>query len=293
MLTDEGSSRNRQTARILLAAVVCALFLLALPTTVNAAAENTVPMPDQHLERELAAILAGRDGSFGVAVVNLGDGRTASINATSIFPAASMYKLLVMYCVFEAIDRGDLSPYDVVTIEDEDVIQDEPDWGGFFPGDTPTVQEALNAMVTVSSNAAGLALTREVGGWGPIESAASKLGMKNTFAADDEFWSTPADMALFFQLLARGYLINHQASIQMIDLLLRQSINDRLPALLPYGAAVAHKTGELDDVRNDGGIVYGRAGWYVMVVMSEGGTPDDQVQVEAELSSLVYHRYGR
>ncbi len=277
--------------RVALALALCASCLVAPAPTATAASAGNGP-EDRELESSLTDYLSGLDGVCGVAAVNLKDGRTVSIDADSSFPTASMYKLFVMYRVFQALDRGSLSPNDTVTIEEDDVIQDEPD-GGFAPDDTPTVSKALEAMITLSSNAAALALTRDIGGWPEVESAARELGMTNTTTVDGDLWSTPSDMAHFFQLLASQSLVGKSASVKMIGLLLQQTVNDRLPALLPPEAAVAHKTGELDDVWNDAGIVYGTGGSYVIVVMSRGGTPEDEIRAEAELSQMVYAQYGK
>ena len=277
--------------RVALALALCASCLVAPAPTATAASAGNGP-EDRELESSLTDHLSGLDGVCGVAAVNLKDGRTVSIDVDSSFPTASMYKLFVMYRVFQALDRGSLSPNDTVTIEEDDVIQDEPD-GGFAPGDTPTVSKALEAMITLSSNAAALALTRDIGGWPEVESAARELGMTKTTTVDGDLWSTPSDMAHFFQLLASQSLVGKSASVKMIGLLLQQTVNDRLPALLPPEAAVAHKTGELDDVWNDAGIVYGTGGSYVIVVMSRGGTPEDEIRAEAELSQMVYAQYGK
>jgi len=274
-----------------LTAAICALCLSGLAPGV-AAADVGGAAADQKLQSRLSDYLSGLDATYGVVAISLEGGRSIFINANAGFPTASMYKLLVMYRVFQAMDRGKLSSSDVVTIQDDDVIQDEPD-GGFGPGDTPTVEEALHAMIAISSNAAALALVRELGGPTAITSAAWELGMDSTALAEDSFWSTPGDMALFFQLLANRSLVSPKASEQMIRLLLQQTINDRLPALLPEQAAVAHKTGEMDDVRNDGGIVYGPGGGYVIVLMSRGGTPEEEAEVEARLSYMVYREYGQ
>ena len=52
-----------------------------------------------------------------------------------------------------------------------------------------------------------------------------------------------------------GDLASPTASAQMLNLSDNQNVNDRIPALLPDGVSVAHKTGELPGVRDDGGIV--------------------------------------
>ncbi len=278
-----------RAVRVLLA-VFCVLSLAATPPQ-TASAQGAPSVEDRQLENAITDYLASSDGQFGVVVYNLEDGRYALINPDTQFPTASMYKLLVMYRVVQAMDRRNLSPTDTLYIQEDDAIQDEPDQG-YFAGDTPTVEQALAAMITVSSNSSAYALTRQIGGWGQVELAARELGMWNTYNADGYLWSTPRDMARFFQMLSDGSLVNSNASARMISLLRRQTENDRIPAFLPEEAAVAHKTGEVDDVRNDGGIVDSPRGRYIIVMMSRGGTPDDEVEYEAEVSRLVYRSYS-
>ncbi|MGE5620459.1 MAG: hypothetical protein ACM3US_14530, partial [Sphingomonadaceae bacterium] len=59
------------------------------------------PAGDPGLQAELEGCLARLEGSYGIATVSLEDGSTAYVDADTIYPAASMYKLLVMYRVFQ------------------------------------------------------------------------------------------------------------------------------------------------------------------------------------------------
>lgn len=269
-------------------------LLLAMPPGLPASAHAAHMIPlvqDPRLEQNISDYLAELDGEYGVAVINLTDGRSAFVNSDTRFPAASMYKLLVMYRVYEALEGGDLAMDDELVIRAGDTVQDEP--GGWYsPGEVTTVEQALDVMIRESSNAASFALTRAVGGWGMVESVAWDLGMEDTYMAGDEFWTTPNDMAHFFRLLASWKMVSPAASWEMIRLLLGQTRNDRLPSLLPEGVSVAHKTGELDDVQNDGGIVFAPGGWYVIVILSQLGSPDEQTWAEARLSYMVYGEYG-
>jgi beta-lactamase class A len=271
-------------------ALMVGAALLVGVTASGAAARTLELQDDPQLESEISDYLSGLDASYGVAAISLDDGRAVFVNADAAFPAASMYKLLVMYRVFQAIDQGSLSLDSPVTIHAADVAQE--DSVDLSPGDTVTVADALSDMIAVSSNTAAWALTRTVGGWGVVSSAPDELGMSSTYLAGEDYWSTPDDLAHFFRLLANRSLVSPSASEQMIDLLLQQTANDRLPAYLPSGVEVAHKTGELAGVRNDGGIVRGFGGRYVIVVMSKGGDPAEQVPAEAEISRMVYDRYG-
>ncbi|MHB0869229.1 MAG: serine hydrolase [Chloroflexota bacterium] len=279
------------------AALVLAIvgMLAALIPTAEARPEGTMspaPAGATTLQSDLADYVAGLGGSYGVAAVSLEDGSAAFVDADTIFPTASMYKLLVMYRVFQQLEAGAMSLSDPLPILPDDMIMEGESGEGFWPGDVPSVGEALHGMIAVSSNTAAYALTRAVGGWPAVTSAADEVGMYSTFAAEGEFWSTPADLLTFFQLLADLSLVSADASEQMIDLLLAQQSNDRIPALLPEGVEVAHKTGELQGVRNDGGIVRGPGGRYILVVMSRWADPDEAVAAEARISRMVYDRYG-
>jgi len=276
--------------RVVLVAILCLVSLGSRIPTITMSDFDPVS-ENARLQQEIEDQTAKLEGEIGVYAVSLSDGRTVSVKADQLFPTASLYKLLVMYRVVQAMESGSISPESTVVIGDDDVLQDEPD-EGFALGDTPTVEEALAVMITYSSNAAAMALVGEIGGSTVVQSAAVELGMDNTVEVGDSFYSTPRDIARFFELLARGQLISPSASEKMILILLQQAINDRIPALLPPETPVAHKTGELDDVRNDAGIVYAPAGWYVIVVMSSEGTPDEQVEMEATLSYLVFGEYG-
>ena len=180
-----------------------------------------------------------------------------------------------MYRVHQLLAAGELNLSEPIEID----------------GAPSTVGEALNQMITVSSNEAAFALVDRIGGWGSVVSAAQEVGMAGTYADGELFWTTPADMLVFFDALAGGRLVSAEMSNRMIDLLAAQSINDRLPAGLPGGVAVAHKTGELPGVRNDVGIVFTPNGRYVICVLGEG----DEVEatnVIAGISSLAWEEFS-
>jgi len=269
--------------RLLLAILFCAALVLGpLARSVSAEAAGQ----SSTLQSSIEQYLSGYDADYGVYVLDLDNGTRVDVDGEATFHTASMYKLLVMYRVFQAFDQGTLSPDEQITIAADDLDPDNPE-AAFSIGDTTTVADALNQMITVSDNAAAFALTRAVGGWPNVISAAGELGMDHTVFTDD-FYGTPEDFAHFFQLLAERQLVSPTASDQMLALLAQQTVNDRLPALLPADASVAHKTGELPGVRNDGGIVHCGSESFVVVMMSKNGDPDTEVATEAQMSRMIY-----
>jgi beta-lactamase class A len=76
----------------------------------------------------------------------------------------------------------------------------------------------------------------------------------------------------------------------MLDLMLAQKVRDRLPALLPPGAGVANKTGNLPEVTHDVGIVYAPQPTYIIAVLSDRGGESEPIAV---LSRAIYDYFNR
>jgi beta-lactamase class A len=68
--------------------------------------------------------------------------------------------------------------------------------------------------------------------------------------------STPRAMTKLLELIYTGRAAGREATDEMLRILLKQTLNDRLPRFLPAGTRVAHKTGTLSGFRNDAGILY-------------------------------------
>jgi beta-lactamase class A len=200
---------------------------------------------------------------------------------------ASLYKLGVLAEAERRVDAGDLDYGDPIVIQPEDVTDD----GSFMPAGTRlTLDEALEAMITVSDNGPALALWHVLGG-ANIDATLAKAGMADFHVAVREYedsWATPHAIGTFFTLLAKRQLISPAASDRMLARLGRQQINDRLPAQLPDGVVVAHKTGNLAGVAHDAGIIYTESGPRVVVAMTWDVLDDDAADFISSLGAIVY-----
>lgn len=68
--------------------------------------------------------------------------------------------------------------------------------------------------------------------------------------------STPRDMTKLVEAIYLGTAASPEGTAEMLRILLKQTLNDRLPRFLPPGTRVAHKTGTLSGFRNDSGVIY-------------------------------------
>jgi beta-lactamase class A len=63
-------------------------------------------------------------------------------------------------------------------------------------------------------------------------------------------------MTRLLALIYHGRAASRTGCDEMLRILLKQTLNDRLPRFLPPGTRMAHKTGTLGGFRNDAGIIY-------------------------------------
>jgi len=210
-----------------------------------------------------------------------------SRNADEQIISASLYKLGVLAEAERRVDAGDLHYGDLITIQPEDVTVD----GSFeYPGTEMTLDDALEAMITISDNGTALALWHLLGGEN-IDATLTKLGMPDFHVAYDDSEdnvATPRAIGTFFTMLAKRQLISPAASDRMLARLGRQEINDRLPAALPDDVVVAHKTGNLPGLMHDAGIIYTPSGPRVVVAMTWDSYDEDAKAFIANIGAIVY-----
>jgi beta-lactamase class A len=260
---------RRVVAIVVTLAVQCAAVLPAGATA--------VPGPLAVLQAQLSAFTVRPPGHVGIAVVDVATGLKTGVNAGTEMPAASTIKIPVMVEVFRQLGAGTFDLNTKLRLRRSDKDWGSGDLAGARVGSSYTVAKLLALMIDVSDNTATNMLIRRVGRQ-RINTTMVRLGLTHTRLSDfirsegsSIRWalrSSPADMAHLLGAMARNQLIDEWSSQQMIRILRGQHYNGLLPAPLPAGTKVAHKTGTLHDTLNDVGIVYEGAAPYVIAVMT-------------------------
>lgn len=208
--------------------------------------------------------------TFGIYIKNISTGQQVMLNADESFNAASLYKLAVMYTIYKKGMEGKL-----------DLSEGQ-------------IQDNLKAMITVSSNEAAYFLVDNYTSWSEVTKMMHSLGLKNTSLNQDPITTTPYDVGKLLELMAQGKTINLEISTTMLELMLSQKINDRIPVHLPPNALVAHKTGELGNVRHDIGVIISPENNFILVLMSKTATDPEKVKpIMAKISSEVYDFFSK
>ena len=270
--------------------------------------------PDSTLDKIQARIQQEPGAQVGLAYIDLASRDTLFVNADTSFHAASTMKVPVMIELFRRASTGsfgmgqrlmivnqfasiaDGSPYALDPNSDSDTTLYHR------VGTRVSVDTLLRLMITRSSNFATNTLIALVGAdqvnqtmrslgaqriqvlRGVEDGKAFDKGLNNT--------TTARDLATILRAIEEGRAGTPEATREMREILLAQEFNEKIPAGLPSGVRVAHKTGEITAHSHDAAIVYppGRAP-YVLVVLTRGiqdGAKSSKLI--ADISSIVYAR---
>ncbi|MBI4492670.1 MAG: serine hydrolase [Chloroflexi bacterium] len=254
--------------------------------------DATLARDDPALERLVLEVLRDEPATFGVAIKELSTGRGLLVNSETEFYAASLFKLPLMYEVLHQWEQGALELDETLVLSARHV---EFDLGTLDrgEGEAYSLGQALERMVTLSDNASAILLQDRVGAWRANQSM-QQLGLRHTFVLADRLTTSPGDMLVFFEALARQTALDPTSSAAMVHLLLRQKVNNRLPLLLPRDTPVAHKTGDWPGNVHDAGIVYAPRATFVLAVLTDQVEHSGQTaETIARLAKAVYDYFGQ
>jgi beta-lactamase class A len=224
------------------------------------------------------------DGVLGVAIVDLGGGRSLLHNADEVFPTASSIKIAVLAELYRQEGQGRAGTggrarlADPYTMQAADLVDGSAVLAGLTPGVTRlTNRDLATIMVAVSDNAATNVLIGRLGMDG-VNGLLSGLGLTETRlrrrmmdlrAASEgrENTGTPRELAALLQAAHAGRAFAPDLAADFLDVL--DTPNDgSLARLLPGEVRVAHKPGSLEGVRTDSGIVFAAGRPFAVSVMT-------------------------
>jgi beta-lactamase class A len=267
-----------------------------------------------HVDQKLTADIEERIHKSGaevaVAFRTLDGHSVYSLREEDSFHAASTMKIPVMIELFHQVRQGKLKLEDTLLVKNEfhslvdgsiyklKVADDsETDLYG-AEGQTRTLRELCELMITVSSNFAtnllieklrveniraevhllhadGMNILR-----GVEDGKAFEKGLNNT--------TTAPGLLQLLTAIAKGEAVDRESSKQMIEILERQKFNDGIPAGLPLGMRVAHKTGEITKIHHDAAIVFAPKPFVLVILVRGIAEEKESAALMADITRMIY-----
>lgn len=270
------------------------------------------PSRDSLVERIHSRIALEPGARVGLAYIDLASGDTLFINPDSSFHAASTMKVPVMIELFHGASAGSFRMAQRLMLVNQfasivdgsryalDLKSDSDTALYLRIGDRVPIDTLLRLMIVRSSNLATNTLIALVGAAnvnrtmrslgahrmqvlrGVEDGKAYEKGMNNT--------TTARDLALVLRAIETGRAGPANATRAMREILLAQEFNEKIPAGVPRGVPVAHKTGEITAHSHDAAIVYppGKRP-YILVVLTRGINDGARSSgLISDLSALIY-----
>ena len=242
-------------------------------------------------------------GVLGFAFTDLQTGQRFLLNGDRELPAASAFKVYLLAAFLRQCESGKFDLMDRHELKAAFVSPGSGVLCDLLPGMNLTLLDYARLMMMLSDNTATDYLYHLTGGENikanviapyaltktkcdyPCKllidtyfDAAKKVGGERCWLNTEDYLCTtplndstsPADMEKTLHLMYKGQLISPWVSEQMVDIMKRCHTNSRIPKHLPRGVECAHKTGTMDRVANDVGVVYTEKGDYILCLFYNG-----------------------
>ena len=240
---------------------------------------NLLSASGEDLAADLDELNAAYPDQLGFVLINEQTGEAITTNESRVFTSASLYKLFLTYAILEQVDAGVLS------------LQDQM-------ADGATIDDYLTSTITVSANEPAKELAHLIG-WENIETFIHEQGFVSTsfnpyleydgIYYNGDLETTPAEVAFLLERLLEGELLSEASTKYFLGLLGNQQLVYALNTGLSSDVTFAHKTGLLDDVSHDAGILSMDGQNYIVAVLTDGwlNATDDATPVFEEIGSAV------
>jgi beta-lactamase class A len=228
------------------------------------------------------------------------------------FHAASTFKAAVLLGVLKAVEAGQIrlddrlqirnrflsivdgSPYRIDRSRDADTTVHRA------VGASMSIRELSEVMVVRSSNLAtnllmdliGVDFVREFLDEEGVSGVDIKRGVEDQLAHEQGINNevTAEGLVRFYRLIVDGNFLPQNLRDEALRILSAQEFNNMIPAKLPKGTRIAHKTGEISTHCHDAGIVYpeNRQPYVVAILTEHGPQATKRNRAVAEISAAIY-----
>jgi len=244
------------------------------------------------LDEAVKAKISGFKGKVTLYTKNLQTGQTYSLGGEHPVRTASTIKLAIMTECFAEAAEGKLDLKQPLKVTADEKVSGSGILQDFSNGDELPVRDMVDLMIVLSDNTATNLILNRIGG-NAVNARMAQLGLQQTRVMrkilgdrndlkpfptgvteegakpENKKWgigrSSPNEMVILLEKIYRGELVNKSSSDEMLAILKRQRDHNGIGRDMK-DVTIANKTGALDALRSDVGIIYSPHGPIAMAI---------------------------
>ena len=255
------------------------------------------------LENKIENIVEESSANISVSFYDLDQGEGFSINGDERVPSASMIKLLILLKALDECDKGKINLKDSIKLDDYEKVDGSGILKELNCNHKFSIRELLTLMIIVSDNTAtnilidllGMEEINKIGHDLGLEKTTLERKMMDSNAREkglDNFTSSNEILKLLKMIYEKEF-VSEDYSKLALDILLRQQERQRLQRYLPEDLKIASKSGDLDNLENDGGIFFTENKNYILVVLVNRAESNVLAkEIIGEISLKIYKEIG-
>jgi len=269
------------------------------PSTIPAPMATRLRQPIQELAGAIQPLVNQTpELKTGVFIVDLDNGNYVDVNGDVVISAASTIKVPILVAFLQDVDAQKARLDETLTMEPGDITTGSGEFQYLAPGTTFSSLETATKMITISDNTATNMIMRRVGGIEPLNQRFRAWGMAHTEMrnplADLAGTNTTSarELSLLLMAVTQGDLLSLRSRDRLMGIMQGTVTDTLIPAGTGPEALIAHKTGTIDSMVGDTGIVdlpNGRR--YVITVLVQRPIDDERAQELARQVSRVTYEY--
>nr|WP_262895856.1 serine hydrolase [Cyclobacterium marinum] len=256
-------------------------------------------------QQSLKAYLKTIDNKVSLSyIIQNKQGKILSMsNSDKIIPSASIIKVPLLIYFMQKASEGTFSLQDHYHLKVEDKVGGSGELQFKPAGISVTYEYLAKEMIRVSDNTATNIIIKKLG-----LKAFQKWMKENDYSATQlnrfmmdfdaiekgkQNYCSSKEINRLLLALYNGNLLAENPSLKVIEWLKNCEDNTGLPHLLPDRVAIAHKTGTLDYVRGDAGIIFGEKPIFITVLVENFSEIAEADSIISTIGRLAYLEYSK
>ena len=206
-----------------------------------------------------------------------------------------MIKLLILVEFIEQIDNKEITLETKYVLKKEDLVGGSGIIKNMKIGTEFTYDKLAEYMIMYSDNIATNVLI-DILGKDRINEKSTKLELKDAHLNrkmmkwnGTENYINSKDIEIILKGLVDYSIGSKNICQRALEYLLKNIDNDGIDKGLPKGVKYAHKTGDLTKIRHDGGIVFGKTKYIIIILTKDFEDTKDANKLMTDISSIAYN----